>query len=132
MDKEITHDEIKKAIHRLKHNKSCSEDYIMNELFIKCTDILMPLIHKLFNKILLSGIYPELWTRSCIVPIHKKGDFDDVNNYRGISIVSCFGKLFTSILNIRILEWDNEHNVLTDAQFGFRPGFFTVDAIFVL
>jgi uncharacterized protein YeeX (DUF496 family) len=50
LDKEISHDEIKKAIHRLKHNKSCSEDYILNELFIKCADILMSLLHKLFTK----------------------------------------------------------------------------------
>jgi hypothetical protein len=81
---------------------------------------------------LISGIYPELWTRSCIAPLHKKGDFDDVNNYRGTSIVSCFGKPFTSVLNSTILEWDNEHNVLTDAQFGFRPEFSTLDATFVL
>lgn len=62
----------------------------------------------------------------------QKGDIDDVNNYRGISIVSCFGKLFTSVLNNRILEWDNKYDILTDAQFGFRPGLSTVDAIFVL
>lgn len=49
----------------------------------------------------------------------QKGHIDDVNNYRGISIVSCFGKLFTS-------------DILTDAQFGFRPGLSTVNAIFVL
>ena len=132
LDKDITCEEISKAIHKLKCNKSCSEDCILNELFIKCQDVLMPLIHNLFNKILASGIYPELWTKNCIVPLHKKGDADDVNNFRGISIVSCFGKLFTSILNTRLLEWDNENNILTDAQFGFRPGMSTVDAIFVL
>mgnify|MGYP005949918315 CR=1 FL=1 len=92
----------------------------------------MPVLHKLFNKILMSGLFPDLWTKSCIVPVHKKGDIDDVNNYRGISIVSCFGKLFTSVLNNRILEWDNKYDILTDAQFGFRPGLSTVDAIFVL
>lgn len=40
--------------------------------------------------------------------------------------------LFTSVLNNRILEWDNKYDILTDAQFGFRPGLSTVDAIFVL
>lgn len=72
LDKEITYDEISKAIKKLKCNKSCSEDYIVNELFIRCNDILMPVLHKLFNKILMSGLFPDLWTKSCIVPVHKK------------------------------------------------------------
>ena len=51
-------------------------------------------------------------------------------NYRGISLVSHVGKLFKSLINTRL--WSEEHNVLTDAQFGFRPGFGTTDAIFAL
>ena len=66
------------------------------------------------------------------MPIHKKGDVDNVNNYRGITLLSCMGKLFTSILNKRLLDWDKEHSIITDAQFGFRPGFSTIDAIFAL
>ena len=66
------------------------------------------------------------------MPIHKKGDVDNVNNYRGITLRSCMGKLFTSILNKRLLDWDKEHSIITDAQFGFRPGFSTIDAIFAL
>ena len=45
-------------------------------------------------------------------------------------LVSCMGKLFTSILNKRLLKWDKDNSVITDAQFGFRPGLGTVDAIF--
>ncbi|VDI37957.1 Hypothetical predicted protein [Mytilus galloprovincialis] len=58
------------------------------------------------------------------------GDVNDPNNYRGISLVSHVGKFFTSLLNTRLLQWSE--NVLTDAQFGFRPGFGTVDAVFAL
>jgi hypothetical protein len=47
-------------------------------------------------------------------------------------LVSCLGKLFTSILNNRILDWDRKHNIITDAQFGFKPGNSTIDVIFVL
>ena len=76
--------------------------------------------------------FPESWARGCIVPVFKKGNCDDPNNYRGITIVSCLGKLFTSILNQRLLQWDKEYCIITDAQFGFKPGLSTVDAIFVL
>lgn len=41
-------------------------------------------------------------------------------------------KLFTSIINTRLLEWDQRYNIITDAQFGFKPGVGTIDAIFVL
>lgn len=54
------------------------------------------------------------------------------NNYRGISLVSNFAKLFTSVLNQRLMDWSDSFDVITDAQFGFRPGFGTVDAIFAL
>jgi hypothetical protein len=46
--------------------------------------------------------------------------------------VSPVGKLFTGLLNKRFLKWAEQHNILTDAQFGFRPGFGTTDAIFAL
>lgn len=47
---------------------------------MRCNDILMRVLYKLFNKILMSGLFPDLWTKSGIVPVHKKGDIDYVNN----------------------------------------------------
>jgi hypothetical protein len=55
-----------------------------------------------------------------------------VGNYRGISLVSHIGKLFTSTINTRLMKWSEDNSVLTDAQFGFRPGYDTHDAIFAL
>ena len=61
-----------------------------------------------------------------------KNDINDANNYRGISLVSCFGKLFSWIINYNMLECENIYSILTDAQFGLRGGLSTVDAIFAL
>ena len=55
-----------------------------------------------------------------------------MNNYRGISLVSNLGKLFTSILNERLKKWSDNNDVITDAQFGFKNGYSTQDAIFAL
>ena len=132
LDIDISTEEIQTAIKKLKTNKSSGEDCIVNEIFIKCQDRLIPYLHKLFNNIFHSGFYPESWSKSAIIPIYKKGDANDPNNYRGISIVSCFGKLFTSILNNRILLWERTYDILSDSQFGFRKGLSTIDAIFVL
>ena len=57
---------------------------------------------------------------------------DDVKNYRGITLVSCFSKFFTCILNNEIFKWAGQNNVLSDAQFGFRKGCSTTDASYVL
>ena len=58
---------------------------------------------KLFNLILQTGIIPEEWCISNIIPLYKnKGDICNPDNYRGISIVSCFEKLFTSFLRLGI------------------------------
>ena len=49
----------------------------------------------LFNRILDTGKYPTLWSFGLIVPIHKKDDRSKVENYRGITLLSALGKLFT-------------------------------------
>ena len=72
------------------------------------------------------------WSKAVIIPLHKKGNTNDPGNYRGISITSSLGKLFTSILNRRLMEWNLTENVITDAQYGFQLGRSTIDAIFAL
>ena len=79
-----------------------------------------------------SGYFPHAWSTGCIVPILKKGNANNTDNYRGITLVSCLGKLFTSILNKRLIDFDAENNIISDAQFGFRKDMSTVDAIFTL
>ena len=69
-------------------------------------------------------------------PIYKqKGscdDCDDPNNYRGITILSCFGKLFTSVINNRLVEYFDENTTIGPEQAGFRAGHSTVDHVFTL
>ena len=48
---------------------------------------------------------PDAWLVGCIMPIYKNiGNAESPENYRPITILSCMGKLFTSILNIRLTE----------------------------
>lgn len=132
LDQPITITEILTAIKLLKAGKAMGSDSLMNEYFIESMDILGSHLCDIFNAILNSGFFPDKWTEGVIIPIHKKGNIDDVNNYRGITLVSCLSKLFTTIINKRIESFCNNNNVISDAQFGFRKGRSTVDAIFVL
>ena len=59
-------------------------------------------------------------------------DPKNVNNYRPITILSCLGKLFTSVLNSRLTAFLDSNEILLENQAGFRKGYETTDHIFVL
>jgi hypothetical protein len=132
LDRIITDDEILVAISNLKRSESHGIDGLLNEYFIEYKDLLLPLLNKLFNGILISGLFPEAWSIAVMVPVFKRGDPSDPKNFRGISLVSCLTKLFTNIINNRFIEWSKTYDTITDAPFGFRQGLSTVDALFAL
>ena len=132
LDRVITTDEVTNAIKSLKNSKSPGLDNILNEYFLEAGDILIGHLTDIFNGIFNSGVFPESWSKGIIVPVYKKGDPTLADNYRAITLSSCMSKLFTSILNNRIYTWAEEHERLSDAQFGFRKERSTVDAVFIL
>ena len=91
------------------------------------------LICCLFNLIFNSGVLSDSWLEGVIWPIYKnKGDSKSPENYRPITILSCFGKFFTSILNARHNKLLDAHTILEENQAGFRAGYLTMDHVFVL
>ena len=132
LNTEISFNELLSAIKQLRKGASGWPDLLLNEFFKKGTDGLVHYLHKLFNKIFQMGYFPEKWPEGFIVPIFKKGDINDVSNYKGITLLSTVGKLFTSILNNRLNKWVEEYSIYTEAQAGFRKHLSTVDNIFVL
>jgi hypothetical protein len=67
------------------------------------------------------------------MPIYKnKGDPGNPDSYRGITLVSSVGKVFTSILNSRLTKYADLVDMIPNAQAGFRKGYSTTDNIFCL
>ena len=64
--------------------------------------------------------------------MHKKGSVNNVENYRGITLLSTLGKLFTRVINNRLKAWAEKYNVYIEAQAGFRSKMSTVDNVYVL
>ena len=76
-----------------------------------------------FNLIFKTGTLPESWLECIIKPIYKKKvEFLQQDNYCPITILSCFGKLVTVVLNLRLNTIINAHEVLAENQTGFREG----------
>ena len=120
LDADITAEEIKTAIRHLKNGKAAGPDGIIGEILKAAEDSLVPFLVKYFNNLLKEGSFPVEWTKAIIVPLHKKGDPNDIDNYRVIALLSVLGKVFTFILNKLLTEWTDSNDVLSDAQTGFR------------
>ena len=132
LDSEITEEEIRKAINKLKNGKASGPDCILAEMLKLGEKEIIQFLKKYFNMLLSKGLFPIEWTKAIITPIHKKGDFDKPDNYRGISLLSILSKVFTGVLNQRLNKWVEENDILTEAQAGFRKGRSTTDHIFTL
>ena len=87
-------------------------------------------LHTIFSKISRSGQIPQQWQLALLAPIHKKGDIGCISNYRPLSVppVSC--RLWSSVLNAKLMAATNE--LLPDSMFGFRPSRSCMDPLFVM
>ena len=129
---EFTFDEIYKNIKLLNSNKSSGIDLIKNEYLKNAPQSVIELAVKLFNLILQTGIVPLEWCLGLIIPIYKKkGSAGDPNNYRGITLLSCLGKLFTSCINVRLGKYLDAWSIIGEEQAAFREGYGTMDHVFV-
>ena len=88
-------------------------------------------LHKLYSCISSSGRVPEQWRTALLVPIYKgRGQAADVANYRPLSMPTVACRLWSSIMNQRLMAASKA--ILPDSMFGFRPGRRCADPLFVL
>ena len=132
LDFPISSEELTEKLKSLKSHKACGPDSIRSEMLKHSTLAMQNAMLKLFNLVLYSGCFPDIWNQGIITPIHKSGNKLDPNNYRGICVNSNLGKVFNSILNGRIQTFLNKQSNLFRNQIGFLPGHRTTDHIYTL
>ena len=89
LDNDLEFGEVFKCIQKLKNDKACGQDLILNEFLKHSSSKLLYPITLLFNVVLKSGKVPEAWSKGVICPIYKgKGSQKDADNYRGIIVLS--------------------------------------------
>ena len=128
----ITQKEIEIAVKSLNSGKAPGPDGLVSEVYKCLLKDLVPYLEILFNMILPTGEFPASWSKSILTPIYKKGDRHNPKNYRGISLIDVMGKVFTKILNSRIVHWAEINNRFSEAQCGYRQGRSTIDHVFSL
>ncbi|KAJ8024120.1 hypothetical protein HOLleu_36756 [Holothuria leucospilota] len=133
LNKDICIEEVTEQVRKLRNSKAPGIDGLINEFLKYSPTLVLENLTKFFNLVLSTSKVPTDWTIGLIQPIYKgKGSPKDVDNYRGITLLSSIGKLFTSILNDRIMNYMQVTGFLGDEQAGFRKGHSTLDHIFVL
>jgi hypothetical protein len=132
LDDPITHKEVSKIISELPIGKSVGPDEICNEMIKAGKLYLIPQLVILYNLIIHHSIFPTSWCEGLISCLLKKGNKSDPNNYRGLTLSSCLGKVLTKILSNRLLKFLKAHNVISENQAGFMDKRRTTDHIFML
>lgn len=85
-----------------------------------CTPNSPPILNRIFNLSLKSGVFPSSWKMSVVIPVHKSGDVCNVNNYRPISLLCAFSKVFEMVIHTRVSYYFRRK--FSSAQHGFLKG----------
>ena len=128
--KPCSEDELNSYLIKAGRTRSTDSDGITGKIVKECGDIIVKPLHFLVNQSLTEGFYPEALKISKVVPIFKKGDRDDIRNYRPISIISHFGKVFEYVYCKRLTDYLEINNLLSSHQFSFCKEKSTVQALF--
>ena len=81
-------------IRKLNAKKASGPDEISSRMLLLCDDTIVPPLRIIFSNILTTGIYPSTWKSANVTPIHKKNDKQSIKNYRPISLLPIYAKIF--------------------------------------
>jgi hypothetical protein len=111
---------VRVVLNNLNPNKASGPDKIHIRLLKECACSITPSLTYLFNKSLHTGDLPTEWKLSNIIPLHKKGDKNYVENYRPISLMCVVGKVLKRCIYNRLV--DHVWKLISDCQHGFVRG----------
>ena len=116
----VTTKDIISACKKLKNKFTSGVDNIPAFIIKDCATIFAEPLSHLFNTCIESGKYPDLWKIARVTPVYKKGEATDVSNYRPISILCNFSKVFEIILHNKI--YSQIRTSISTQQHGFVKG----------
>ena len=76
----------------------------------------------IFEQSLKEKKFPEVWKKANIVPVHKKVDKDLIKNYRPVSLLPIFSKVYEGVIYNALFSYFKDNKLFTPSQSGFLPG----------
>ena len=123
---ECTEDEVSQIINQLQNGKA--SDFPI-KVIKKLSPILTPVLCSQFNNLMANGVFPSILKTGKITPVYKKDDEQLIENYRPVSTLPIFGKIFEKIIYSRLYGFFVSNGTLHKNQFGFRTGHSTSHAL---
>ena len=118
-------DEVYDVIKKLKPKKSADIRGMSVFLLQKIAPEMSYILAHIFNLSLQHAVFPDKFKDSVVNPFHKKGDDQDISNYRGITLGDTFGKVCEKWMSIHLVKFLADNNVICKYQFGFLKNFNT-------
>jgi retron-type reverse transcriptase len=115
----ISDNEIQDIIEALP-NKGCGPASISLKLLKSVADLIIFPLSRIINPSFSSGTFPEVLKTQKIIPLHKGGSTQDLNNFRPISLLSIFDKIIEKLMHKRLYTFLEIHNIIYENQFGFK------------
>ena len=112
--------EVYNAINSLNINKATGYDNTPARFLRITSSVITPYLQTFIDFCFTNGVFPTNCKIAKIVPIFKKGNRKDLSNYRPISILTCYSKIFERIIYNRFISFLNKHKVIQNTQYGFR------------
>lgn len=109
--------------------KAAGLDKIPSKLVRMAASVIAESLCILFNKSILTGIFPSDWKIAKVSPVHKGNEKDFLTNYRPISVLSAVSKVLEKIVYLQLYSYFTNNNLLSKYQSGFRPLHSTLTAL---
>ena len=125
----ITENELANELKNMDPNRSPGYDDLSTKMIqLNAKQISKPLTH-IFNLTFLSGTIPDKLKIALVTPIFKGNENNKFENYRPISVLSCFSLLLEKLMYKRLIKYIEKHKIVTEQQYGFRKNRSTEFAI---
>jgi len=123
---------IANIIMSFKSANSCGYDEVPSKLLKLCSHFIISPLNCIWNGTIFTGIFPVRLKCAIVRPLFKKGNKNDMSNYRPISILTSFSNIFEKVMQTSLLKHLTDHNILSKEQYGFRTKLKTDNATYQL
>ena len=122
--------DILKIIQNLNPNKAHGHEKISIRILKICGNSLCRPLEFIFTDFLINGIFPSVWKKGNIVPVHKKNDKQRLNNYRRISLLPIRSKVFERLIFNEMFGFFIENDLISQHQSSFKTGYSCINQLF--
>lgn len=124
------YNEVYAALMQTQKSTSPSMDGIPPKVVRSVAEYMIAPLEHIVNECMKNGCFPDGAKMARVVPIHKKGKKDVMENYRTLSILPAFSKIIEKIIHSRLVNFFSKYDILSSSHYGFLAGISTEEAVF--